>query len=103
MVVSLDISWMDRGACLTRPDLPWTQDTFTLPPFVADDVVVRMVEVCSSCLVLASCGEMASGMTGGFWAGRDRAVKPKVKRGRWVQPSLGLGDPDGLGALEVVA
>lgn len=90
----LDIRWMDKGACLDAADLPWTTDTWKIPEFARASAVARMADVCASCPVLDRCAPLASGMTGGFWAGRDRALHPKtVRLGRrveFVQPSLGL-------------
>lgn len=61
---------MRAAACVDRPDLPWTNDADRLRP-----VQVRaMGRVCGGCPVRNYCAAYATeaGVTGGFWAGRDR-------------------------------
>ncbi len=68
--------WMARGACLTRDDLPWTTDTRDLHPTIHDVLVAAMADTCAGCPVLRSCRAYArdARVTGGFWAGHDRAL-----------------------------
>lgn len=67
-LVGLDSSWMDRGSCVGRLDLPWVSD--------ADQVTTgqtqRMAQVCGGCGVRAWCDAYARDVTAGFWAGRHR-------------------------------
>ena len=68
----MSAAWMARAACVARPDLPWTTDTHCVPGVV----VAMMADTCRACPVLASCRDTVSDLdvTGGFWAGQDRAL-----------------------------
>jgi len=93
MSVDLTVRWMRDGACVDRPDLPWTIETDRLRV-----VQVRaMGRVCGGCPVRNHCAVYAveAGVTGGFWAGQDRdvlALRRLSSVGTPVQPALpGLG------------
>lgn len=66
-------AWMTSAACAARPDLPWTTDTTRLPR----RTVTAMARVCLACPVREACAAHAdtTAVTGGFWAGTDRAVE----------------------------
>lgn len=89
--------WMRYASCAQTADavLPWTADTDRLP-----HVLVEMMrEVCGDCPVRLACDAYATthGVTGGFWAGRDRAVKVDAVRhpAETVQLVLPLDLPEG--------
>ena len=64
-----DRSWMNRGACLGRGDLPWIAD----PDHTSTWELLAMSATCQGCPVLADCTTHATGqkVTAGFWAGRN--------------------------------
>jgi len=63
-------TWRDAALCQTYPDLPWILD----PDRVTPVEVGWMEVVCAACPVSFECGDYAdaTGVTSGFWAGRDR-------------------------------
>jgi hypothetical protein len=65
-----DLSWMSRGACTGRGDLPWTAD----PEETTVRQLLVMGGVCRVCPVLSDCAALAkrAKVTAGFWAGRHR-------------------------------
>lgn len=67
--------WMRYASCAQIADavLPWTTDTDRLPPVLVE----MMRDVCDSCPVQLACAAYATteGVTGGFWAGHDRALE----------------------------
>ena len=73
----LDWDWMDRAACATAPQLPWT--THTTPPPRTREV---MRQICAVCPVFDECDRFAdaSGATAGVWAGRSRLRSATPRR-----------------------
>jgi hypothetical protein len=69
-VSPLRADWLRSAACATRPGLPWTEDTDTVP----EVAVEQMKAVCMACPVRSLCDlyVVALDVSGGFWAGRDR-------------------------------
>lgn len=65
-----DTAWMAGAACARRPDLPWTTDTADVSAWDA----ATMRTLCQHCPVLFDCLDAVDylGVTGGWWAGRDR-------------------------------
>ncbi len=66
--------WAARGSCATTATgYPWTTDTWLVPPVLVD----LMADTCAACPVLTQCDTYAEAeaVTGGFWAGRDRATE----------------------------
>lgn len=65
-------NWNGQAACasLEARGLPWTHDTDRVP----SALVNLMAATCATCPVLLSCSEYVTthGVTGGFWAGKDR-------------------------------
>ncbi len=97
MAVDNTARWMRHAACATRPDLPWITDTA-----LSTRAQVRaMTRVCAGCPVRNHCAAYATetGITGGFWASRDRDVFAAQRldaTGRSYQPPLpGLPPPRG--------
>lgn len=79
-------AWMADAACLGVPGLPWTTDTHDRTgPAVLGQI---MAETCAACPVRTECAAYANAnandITGGFWAGRDRALPPKPRARRRV-------------------
>ena len=64
--------WMRHGSCVRSPGLPWTCDTADVPTVLLEE----MTATCESCPVRLACAAyVRSGhITGGFWAGADRAL-----------------------------
>jgi len=82
-------AWMSRAWCARVPDLPWRTDTDRLPR----RLIEQMAAICGACPVRTDCAAYAEehDVTGGFWAGHDRAV-----RDVWVdQPLPGLDEHGG--------
>lgn len=101
MIVDTSSRWMPAAACLARADLPWTTDTDRLTAAA----VRAMTRVCDRCPVRNPCAAYATteGVTGGFWAGRDRdvlALRRLSSAGIPVQPALpGLAGAIGRGRV----
>ena len=77
---------MRHGSCVTCPGLPWTSDTADVPTVLVEE----MTATCDSCPVRLACAAYvySAHITGGFWAGADRAP---------ASPLEDLGVVDGLG------
>lgn len=88
-----DLSWMSRGACTGRGDLPWTAD----PENTTMRQLLVMGGVCRVCPVLSECAGLAkrAKVTAGFWAGKHRDKATRTAGPGWATeplPSLaGLG------------
>lgn len=78
--------WMRYAACAQIGDavLPWTTDTHRLPTVLVE----MMREVCDACPVRLACDAYATteGVTGGFWAGMDRACETDEHARRGLHP-----------------
>ena len=85
-MTSQDKGWMRHGSCVTSPGLPWTRDTAEVPTVLVEE----MTATCDSCPVRLACAAYvrSAHITGGFWAGADRAP---------ASPPDELGFVDGLG------
>jgi hypothetical protein len=86
-------SWMSRGACTSRGDLPWTAD----PENTTVRELLIMGGVCRACPALSDCARLAkrARVTAGFWAGRHRDKATLVAGPGWAtEPLPGLA---GLG------
>jgi hypothetical protein len=68
----LDVSWMDRAACVDAPGLPWLAE----PDETFLDERLAMTATCAGCRVLSECADYLerAGVVGGFWAGQHRGV-----------------------------
>lgn len=85
-------SWQADSACLTEPDLPWTEERVS----TADQQ--RMTVVCGGCPVAKECAALAqeTAVTAGFWAGvrytlggaRDPEPVAPLLDLPWLNPSL---------------
>lgn len=68
--------WMDGAECATDEarGLPWTTDTAVLPTVIVD----LMRDTCDGCAVRSACNSyvLTEGVSGGMWAGSDRAPEP---------------------------
>lgn len=66
------MTWMEHAACVQRPGLAWIDDLQHVPDVVLDE----MRAVCAACPVVEACSTYVEGedVTGGFWAGQDRAL-----------------------------
>ena len=89
---ALDLSWMSKGGCVQRGDLPWTAD----PEHTTGRAVLVMRAVCHVCPVAGECAGYAKQqkVTAGFWAGRHRDPNPPsiVAGPGWATlPLPGLG------------
>jgi len=65
------LDWTREAACAVPPAsaLPWTAD----PGDASPAEVAAMARVCAGCPVRLACAAYAhSGVTAGFWAGRER-------------------------------
>jgi hypothetical protein len=88
-----DLSWMSRGVCTGRGDLPWTAD----PENTTMRQLLVMGGVCRVCPVLSDCAALAkrAKVTAGFWAGRHRDKATRVTDPGWATEPLpgiaGLG------------
>lgn len=62
--------WTTYAACADAPHLPWLRDSAEVSAWDA----LTMSVVCDSCPVKELCETAAQdwGVTGGWWAGRDR-------------------------------
>ena len=81
---------MRQGACGSRPDLPWLTDTENLTKAAVRD----LARVCRACpvRVLCSADVVEHDITGGYWAGKDRAL-PAVDSAAPVRPLVPVQDP----------
>jgi hypothetical protein len=88
-----DLSWMSRGVCTGRGDLPWTAD----PENTTMRQLLVMGGVCRVCPVLSDCDGLAkrAKVTAGFWAGKHRDKTTRVAGPGWATEPLpnlaGLG------------
>lgn len=94
------VTWMIRGACIARADLPWTAD----PENATVRQLLAMGGVCHACPVLSECAGLAKRqkVTAGFWAGRhrdrDRDGATRTAGPGWsTEPLPNLAGPRGLG------
>lgn len=64
-------SWMARGTCVVRCELPWTTDEHLVDP----DDAATMRAICGHCPVMRECGLAVRTwrIRGGWWAGHDRS------------------------------
>jgi Transcription factor WhiB len=85
-MTSGDRGWMRHGSCVASPGLPWTRGTAEVPSVLVEE----MTATCDSCPVRLACVAYvySARITGGFWAGADRAP---------ALPSDELHFVDGLG------
>jgi len=88
-----DNAWTRSAACAARPDLPWLADTTDVTAWDAE----TMRTVCDSCPVLLDCLAAVDelGVTGGWWAGRDRDLHaaPAPAAPSWVPVRTRRGGP----------
>lgn len=90
-----ELTWMSRGACTSRSDLPWTAD----PENTTVRELLVMGAVCRACSVMSDCAFLGKRqkVTAGFWAGRhrDRDRATPAAGSRWATEPLpgsaGLG------------
>lgn len=91
-----DREWMRHAACVGSgpgSGLPWTTDTTELPVVIGE----LMAATCAACPVRLACAAYAdqAGITGGFWAGRDRSLDQRTNRPTRPPERSGGGDKVG--------
>jgi Transcription factor WhiB len=95
-----DVSWMSRGGCIARSDLPWIAD----PEQTTGPDRLAMAALCENCPVLSDCAGYASRqkVTAGFWATshRDPDTPGGMAGPGWaIDPLPGLDGLPDLGGL----
>ena len=91
-----DVSWMSRGVCIGRGELPWIAD----PEQTTAWDRLAMAALCHDCPVLSDCTGYATQekVTAGYWAGSPRdpdTSRVMVGPGWAIDPLPGLGDLGG--------
>lgn len=72
----IDGDWTAKASCSSLPHLPWTRDEVDIAAWDA----LTMTVVCDNCFVREDCEAAVRswGITGCWWAGRDRDPQANV-------------------------